>query len=123
MATLIWSKITNKPKGTRGIDVVKAAEPIFRLVNSALNDAIAARDWAELKATFDQHDVWYCTVNMPSHALAYDQAEAAGAFLDGREAFQCATIVAPPTVLRARGVTPSSAVPTRRVVAKPYILA
>jgi hypothetical protein len=42
--------------------------------------------WAELKAMFVKHDVWYCPVNTPASVGHFPQARAFGIFEEVRRA-------------------------------------
>ncbi|MBI5089133.1 MAG: CoA transferase [Actinobacteria bacterium] len=49
---------------------------------SALDDAFAARTYADLVDRLDRHDVWWAPINSVADVIADPQAEAAGAFVD-----------------------------------------
>jgi crotonobetainyl-CoA:carnitine CoA-transferase CaiB-like acyl-CoA transferase len=49
---------------------------------AALDAAFADRDFADLTARFDEHDVWWAPLNSIVDVIADPQAQAAGAFVD-----------------------------------------
>ena len=49
---------------------------------AALDAVFGQRDYAELVAAFDEHDVWWAPINSIVDVIADPQAQAAGAFID-----------------------------------------
>lgn len=81
---ILFKVIPSKEKTT-----IKKLLPVFAILNNAIEAAIGALTYAEIRTLFAQHDVWYCRINMPKDALGDAQARACGTFLGDPMSEQC----------------------------------
>ena len=54
---------------------------VFTVLNTSISKAIGALEYAEVHTLFESSDVWHNPVRTPRQLHSYQQAHAAGAFV------------------------------------------